>query len=165
MLGAIAGDIIGSRFEHRNALDFDFPLFTDRCKFTDDSVLTLALADSILHGRPYVQKLKEYYALYPHAGYGSSFVEWARSLSLQPYNSYGNGSAMRVSPVGFACNDLDTVLKQAALSAEATHNHPEGIKGAQAIAAAIFWAREGRPKAEIKRDVERYFGYDLEDTV
>ena len=165
MLGAIAGDIIGSTYEGRKASRLDFPLFTPRCRFTDDTVLTVALADSILSGTLYVHKLKEYYQLYPHAGYGGAFKHWAASSNLQPYNSFGNGSAMRVSPVGFAYDDLDTVLEKAEASAAVTHNHPEGIKGAQAIAASILWARQKCTKAEIKRNVEAAFGYHLDDTV
>jgi ADP-ribosylglycohydrolase len=165
MLGAIAGDIIGSRFEHRKALDFQFQLIAPGCQFTDDTVLTLALADSIINEIPYVDKLKEYYRLYPYAGYGGAFKNWAKSADTQPYFSFGNGSAMRVSPIGFAYNDLETVLKQAAYSAEVTHNHPEGIKGAQAIAASIFWARNRCSKDEIMRNVETQFGYQLNDSV
>ncbi|MFM8319844.1 MAG: ADP-ribosylglycohydrolase family protein [Chloroflexota bacterium] len=165
MLGAIAGDIIGSRFEWHNASHFDFHLFHPDCRFTDDTVLTLALADSLLSGVPYVQKLKEYYRRYPEAGFGGSFRRWAQSGSLLPYNSYGNGSAMRVSPVGFAYDDLELVLSEAERSAAVTHNHPQGILGAQAIAAAIFWARKGASKDEIRRQVIERFGYRLDDTV
>ena len=165
MLGSIAGDIIGSIYEGRKAYSLDFPLFTPRCRFTDDTVLTVALADSIMSGTPYAQKLKEYYRLYPHAGYGGAFKHWAASADLQPYYSFGNGSAMRVSPIGFAYDDLDSVLEKAEASAAVTHNHPEGIKGAQAIAASILWAHQKCTKAEIKRNVEAAFGYDLDDTV
>jgi ADP-ribosylglycohydrolase len=161
MLGAIAGDIIGSVFEHNNTKSTDFPLFSPRSFFTDDTVLTVALADSILHQAPYVDKLKEYYFLYPHAGYGGFFHQWARSAESRPYNSFGNGSAMRVSPVGFASPDLDTVLREAESSAAVTHNHPEGIKGAQAAAAAIFLARTGASKVEIKGYIEKTFNYNL----
>ena len=130
MLGAIAGDIIGSVYEALPIKTTDFPLFHPRCRFTDDTVLTVALADSLMHGAPFVGLLKQYYRVYPHAGYGGSFHQWAQSEDSRPYNSWGNGSAMRVSPVGFACATLDDVLSQAQRSAEVTHDHPEGIKGA-----------------------------------
>ncbi|MHB1557077.1 MAG: ADP-ribosylglycohydrolase family protein, partial [Isosphaeraceae bacterium] len=161
MLGAIAGDIIGSRFEHAAFKSTQFSLFHPRCRFTDDTVLTVALADSLLHGIPYVELLKSYYRAYPHAGYGGNFHQWARSDRAEPYNSWGNGSAMRVSPVGFAFNTLDEVLDQARRSAEVTHDHPEGIKGAQAIASSVFLARTGRTKEQIKDHVETAFGYDV----
>jgi ADP-ribosylglycohydrolase len=161
MLGAIAGDIIGSVFEFDNIKTTQFELFNPGCTFTDDTVLTVALADSILSDQPYLQKLKEYYRLYPRAGYGGNFHYWAQSKSLSPYNSLGNGSAMRVSPVGFANDTLESVLRAAELSAAVTHNHPEGIKGAQAVAAAIFLARTGSSQAEIKSYEESTFGYDL----
>lgn len=165
MIGAIAGDIIGSVYEWHNIKTTDFPLFSPRCTFTDDTVLTVALADSILNGIPYNQKLKEYYQLYPQAGYGSFFHTWARSEEMQPYNSFGNGSAMRVSPVGYAYDDLETVLLEAKLSAGVTHNHLEGIKGAQAAAAAIFLARTGSTKPQIKDSIQATYGYDLSPTL
>jgi len=161
MLGAIAGDIIGSVYEFRNIKTTEFELFSPRCTFTDDTVLTVALADSILSKEPYTQKLKEYFRLYPYSGYGGNFRNWARSSSLSPYNSFGNGSAMRVSPVAFAYDTLETVLRAAEESAAVTHNHPEGIKGAQSVAAAIFLARTGSSQGDIKRYVESTFGYDL----
>jgi len=161
MLGAIAGDIIGSVYEHHNTKSADFPLFVPRSMFTDDTVLTVALADSILNKVPYINKLQEYYNRYPHAGYGGFFHQWARSADPRPYNSFGNGSAMRVSPVGFAYADLDRVLQEAERSAAVTHNHPEGIKGAQATAAAIYLARTGRSKEEIRAYIEATFNYNL----
>lgn len=165
MIGAIAGDIIGSVYEWDNIKTTDFPLFSPRCKFTDDTVLTVALADSILSGVPYTRKLKEYYQLYPHAGYGGFFHHWARSADMLPYNSFGNGSAMRVSPVGFVYDDLDTILREAERSAAVTHNHPEGIKGAKAVASAIFLARKGKSKIEIKEYIQNEFKYDLSPTI
>lgn len=165
MLGAIAGDIIGSVYEWNNIRSTDFPLFSPHSHFTDDTILTVALADSILSSTPYVQKLKEYYRLYPHADYGAFFHRWASSAYMEPYNSFGNGSAMRVSPVGNAYDDLDTVLQEAGRSAAVTHNHLEGIKGAQAVAAAIFLARMGNTKNEIKEYVEKTCGYDLSATL
>lgn len=165
MLGAIAGDIIGSIYEARNTKTTRFPLFHPLCRFTDDTVLTVALADSLLHGSPFVQLMKSYYRAYPNAGYGGSFHAWAQSERTDPYNSWGNGSAMRVSPVGFAFDTLDEVLAQAKRSAEVTHDHPEGIKGAQAIASAIFLARTGQSKEQIKGYVERSFGYHLDTSL
>jgi len=161
MIGAIAGDIIGSVYEWNNIKTKDFPLFSDKCCFTDDSILTIALADSILTGTPYVDNLKAFYHWYPDGGYGGSFHSWARSHRSEPYNSWGNGAAMRISPVGYACNDLDTVLQKAQAFTEITHDHPEGIKGGQATAAAIFLARTGKSKAEIQKFIEERFEYDL----
>ncbi len=163
MLGAIAGDIIGSVYEHRNIKTTDFPLFsTDSC-FTDDTVLTVAIADSLLTGSGYADKLKEYFRLYPGAGYGLHFMLWASSDQVEPYNSWGNGSAMRVSPVGLAFDSMEEVLLQAARTAEVTHNHPEGIKGAQATAAAVFMARTGGSKKVIRHFIEHRFAYDLSE--
>jgi ADP-ribosylglycohydrolase len=165
MLGAIAGDIIGSIYEARPIKTTQFRLFHPLCRFTDDSVLTVALADSILHGKPYVDLLKAYYREYPNAGYGGSFHEWALSETSLAYGSWGNGSAMRVSPVGFAYDSLDEVLDRAKRSAEVTHDHPEGIKGAQAVASAVFLARTGKTKEEIKSYVETTFNYDLDKSL
>ena len=165
MLGAIAGDIIGSVYEWNNIKTTEFELLGPACTFTDDTVLTVALADSILSNQPYVQKLKAYARLYPYSGYGGSFRTWVRSSSLEPYNSFGNGSAMRVSPVAFVHDSLDAVLQAAQESAAVTHNHPEGIKGAQATAAAIFLARTGSSQLDIQQYVEGTFGYDLSKTL
>jgi ADP-ribosylglycohydrolase len=161
MLGALAGDIIGSRFEWRNIKTKAFALFTDESRFTDDSVLTVAQADSLLSGEPFARKLKEYFRLYPHAGYGGRFFRWAGSDSDEPYNSFGNGAGMRVSPVGWYFNDLSTVLSEAHRSAAVTHNHPEGIKGAQAVSAAVFLARSKENKADIRDFVASRFDYDF----
>ena len=147
----------------RNIKTTDFPLFSPGCRFTDDTVLSVALADSILTGEDYVKKLKEYFHYYPNAGYGGFFIYWVLSHNLGPYNSWGNGSAMRVSPIGFAYNTLDKVLKEAKKSAEVTHSHPEGIKGAQATASAIFLARTGKSKKEIKNYIESTFQYNLSE--
>ncbi len=165
MLGAIAGDIIGSRFEHAGIKSKEFELFNRQSIFTDDTVHTIALADSLLHEIPYQDKLREYFRHYPNAGYGGRFRRWARSPQPKPYGSYGNGSAMRVSPVAWFYDDLDQVLKQARRSAEITHNHQEGIKGAQAVAAAVFLARTGSTKDEIKKYLEDSFSYDLSSTI
>lgn len=162
MIGAIAGDIIGSVYEGDNIKSKDFPLFSPDAVFTDDSVLTVAVADCVLNNKPFTGTLQEYGRKYPHAGYGGTFISWIFLSDPQPYNSWGNGSAMRVSPIGFAYNSLDEVLAQAKRSAEVTHNHPEGIKGAQATASAIFLARQGNSKQEIKNYLSRTFGYDLD---
>ena len=165
MLGAIVGDLIGSRFETAPIKTTEFELFHPDCRFTDDTVLTLAVADTIVHGADLVDTLKEYYHRYPDAGYGAGFMQWAASASREPYNSFGNGSAMRVSPVGFACNSLEDVLEQARVTAEVTHNHPEGIKGAQATASAVFLARTGKSKDEIRRYIETQFQYNLSESL
>lgn len=165
MLGAIAGDIVGSVYEGWNIKTTEFPLFSAHSRFTDDTVLTVAIADGILSGAGYSGKLKEYYRLYPHAGYGGSFHQWAQSESSEPYHSWGNGSAMRVSPVAYACDDLDSVLGEAERSASVTHNHPEGIRGARATAAAVFLARSGEDKESIRNYIEGAFGYDLSETI
>ena len=165
MLGAIAGDIIGSVYEWHPIDTTDFPLFSPACRFTDDSVLTIAVADVILQGGGYADVLRRYARMYPDAGYGGTFYQWAMSEAAGPYNSWGNGSAMRVSPVGWAFDDLETVLAQAEKTAVVTHDHPEGIKGAQATAAAIFLARKGRGKHDIREYVEDTFGYDLSATI
>lgn len=162
MLGAIAGDIIGSVYEWHNIKDKDFPLFSRRCDFTDDTVMTIATADVIINNGNYAEAYKKYGRAYPGRGYGGNFGHWIRSEDYRPYNSYGNGSAMRISPVGFAFQTLDKVLEEAKKSAEVTHNHPEGIKGAQAAASAVFLARTGKGKKEIKEYIEKTFNYDLD---
>ena len=161
MLGAIAGDIIGSVYENHPIKTEVFELFSPRCTFTDDTVLTVALADAVLQGQDYGQTMKEYYRRYPRAGYGGSFHRWARSKDSKPYYSWGNWAAMRISPVGFAYDTLEEVLARAEAFTSITHNHPEGVKGAQAVAAAVFLARKGNSKAEIKAFTEERFGYDL----
>lgn len=170
MLGAIAGDIIGSVYEGKKqwltsrTADFQ-PLFSPKARFTDDTVLTVAVADALLHGRDLTEALKEYYGRYPGAGFGGDFKRWAGSEDTEPYGSWGNGSAMRVSPVAWAFDTLGEVMHQAKESARVTHNHPEGIKGAQATAAAVFLARSGAPKWELRDEVERRFHYDLSFTL
>lgn len=161
MMGAIAGDIIGSVYEWNNIKTKDFPLFSRHCFFTDDTVLTVALADSILTGEPYEANLKKFFRWYPNCGYGGRFSAWAMSSQTEPYNSWGNGAAMRISPVGFAFDTLESVLKKVKEFTEITHNHPEGIKGGRAAAAAIFLARTGSSKEDIKVYIETTFGYDL----
>ncbi len=161
MIGALAGDIIGSVYEWHNIKTKAFPLFSPACFFTDDSILTVALADTILSGTPYVENLKKFYHWYPNGGYGGRFCHWAQSPHAEPYNSWGNGAAMRISPVGYAYDDLATVVRKAKEYTEVTHNHPEGIKGGQATAAAIFLARSGKAKDEIKEFIEKNYQYDL----
>jgi ADP-ribosylglycohydrolase len=161
MLGAIAGDIIGSIFEMTTQKKTNFKLFSPQSHFTDDTVLTLAVAESLLKARPYYDTIREYGLRYPNRGYGGMFRQWLANENPEPYNSFGNGSAMRVSPIGFAFDKLYEVLAEAKLSAEVTHNHPEGIKGAEAIAACVFLARQGKSKKEIRDYVEDTFGYDL----
>lgn len=161
MIGAIAGDIIGSIYEFNNIKTTKFELFQDTCFFTDDTVLTVALAESILTGRNYETLMREYYQNYSDAGYGKHFRRWARGEYSGAYNSCGNGSAMRISPVGFAYNSLEEVLQKSEEFTSITHNHPEGIKGAQATASAIFMARSGSSKDDIRKYVTNTFGYNL----
>jgi ADP-ribosylglycohydrolase len=161
MLGAIAGDVIGSVHEGAGTKTKDFPLFTPESRFTDDTVLTVAVADCLLRRRDYVDAFHEYFHAYPAVGYGGTFIRWAAYRRREPYGSWGNGSAMRVSPVAYAGATLEKVFAEARRSAEVTHNHEEGIRGAQATAAAVFLARTGSTKKEIRRYVEATFGYDL----
>jgi ADP-ribosylglycohydrolase len=162
MLGAIAGDIVGSPYEFDNIKTTEFSLFCfDSCFFTDDSILTIALADAILHNKDYAETMRSYYRRYPDASYGTSFRYWACQENAPAYNSWGNGAAMRISPVGYAFDTLDEVLQKAREYTEITHNHPEGIKGASATASAIFLARTGHSKQQIEDYVTANFDYDL----
>ena len=165
MIGAIAGDIIGSIYERRPIKTKSFPLFNDRCYFTDDTVLTVAIAKAILTGRSYRQSLQEIGRMHPQAGYGGRFIQWLHSDNPEPYNSWGNGSAMRVSPVGFAFHTEDDVLLNAKLTAQVSHNHPKGIEGAQATALAVFLAKSGSGKNRIRTRISNEFDYDLNRTV
>ena len=165
MLGAIAGDIIGSVYEGSPIKSTEFPLFQPHSTFTDDTVLTVAVAHSILSGTDYATSLKTFGLKYPNAGYGGSFIGWLFSEGDQAYNSWGNGSAMRVSPVGFAFDSIEEVLEEAKRSAEVTHNHPEGIKGAQATALAVFMARTGESKEAIRSEISERFAYDMDRTL
>ena len=165
MLGAVAGDIIGSVHEFLQEKTTDFPLFVEASRFTDDSVLTIAVADCLLTESSYIDKFHEYTRAYPDRCYGAGFWHWVESGSRKPYNSWGNGSAMRVSPVGFAMPTLEGVLEEAKRSAEVTHNHPEGIRGAQATAMAIFLGRQGESKATIRECITERFGYDLNRSI
>ncbi|MBW2365319.1 MAG: ADP-ribosylglycohydrolase family protein, partial [Deltaproteobacteria bacterium] len=143
----------------------DFPLFGPLSRFTDDTVLTVAVAYSILRDLDYTSSLKKFGRKYPRAGYGGTFYKWLYSDISEPYNSWGNGSAMRVSPVGFAFSSINEVLNEAKRSAEVTHNHPEGIKGAQATALAIYMARMGETKTTIRDEINSRFGYNLKRTL
>jgi len=165
MLGAIAGDIIGSVHEFEGRKTKEFPLFVDDSRFTDDTVLSIAVADCLLTGCSYVEAFHTYAKKYPGRGYGLGFYRWIESGSRLPYNSWGNGSAMRVSPVAFAFHTMQEVLDAARESAEGTHNHPEGIRGAQAAALATFLARQRASKKKIREQIETRFGYDLSRTV
>ena len=165
LLGSIAGDIIGSAYEFHNIRTTEFPLFTERSHYTDDTVMTLAVANKILHKSTYERELQDFGRRYPKSGFGTNFKEWIFSNEPKPYNSYGNGSAMRVSPIAYVYNDIDDVLSEAKHSAEITHSHPEGINGAQAVAAAVFLARNGSSKDEIKNYITQNFNYDLNRTI
>lgn len=143
MLGAIIGDIVGSRFEFNNTKDFNFELFTEECDFTDDTICTVAVADAILNGKDYKDAMLEWCKKYPYERYGRAFELWMQAPNPQPYNSFGNGSAMRASAIGWLFDSKEKVLEQAKKSAEITHNHPEGIKGAQAVALAVYLGRKG----------------------
>ena len=170
MIGAIIGDIVGSIYEFDNIKTKEFPFFSEGKEFTDDSILTLATAEWLLRegcAADYYLKYAQAYP-YPMGSYGTMFVNWihlaARGI-MQPYNSCGNGSAMRVTPVGWAFSTLDETLDAAKRSAECTHNHPEGIKGAQATVLCVFMARHGKQASEIRQAVGERFGYDLSLTV
>lgn len=174
MLGAILGDIIGSPYEFSPRVkDRDsFPLFCSRSRFTDDTVLTLAVARGMMEGRHSKlrtqdrvrQRMQEMALRYPNAGYGPSFLQWAMSGNPMAYGSWGNGSAMRVSSVGWLCNRMEDVLDFAEITASVTHNSREGIKGAQAVAGAVFISRDGASKSRIKSFAEKTIGYDLSDS-
>jgi ADP-ribosylglycohydrolase len=161
MLGAIAGDIIGSPYEYLGFKEKDFPLFSDHSCFTDDTVLTVAVADAILHDLDFTQTLKDYGRRYPDAGYGGSFYNWMLSDSREPYKSWGNGCAMRTSSIGFLLDDESSVLKVARKCAAVTHNHHEGIRGSQAVSLGIYLGRRGASKENIRTEILKWFGYDL----
>ncbi len=165
MLGAIAGDIIGSVYEHHPIKTMEFPLFHPRSRFTDDTVMTLAVAQAILLKQEYGLVMKSFGRIYPRAGYGGNFYKWIFEEKVEPYGSWGNGSAMRVSPIGFAFNTEQDVLREAENSARVSHDHIEGIKGAQGVALAIFLARQGVSKSEIRTRISKDFSYDLNRTV
>ncbi len=159
MIGAIAGDIIGSLHEGAASQSKDFPLFVPGSRFTDDTVLTVAVASAVMGGAEYADALRTWGRRYPQAGYGGWFHRWLFQDNAPAYNSFGNGSAMRVAAIGWAFDDLEAVLREAARSAEVTHNHPEGIKGAQAVAAAVWAGRTGHGKTRIATLLREHFGY------
>ena len=162
MFGAIAGDVIGSVYERNNVKHKHFPLFEAASRFTDDTVLTVAVARSLLHGEPPARAMRELHGLYPDAGFGPTFRAWIEAGDhAAPPKSASNGAAMRISPVGWAGTTLDAVMATAERFTVVTHNHPEAVTGAQAVAAAVFLARQGAGKAAIRDHVERAFGYDL----
>lgn len=165
MLGAIAGDIAGSTHEWHRVQSRDFPLFAPDSHFTDDTVLTVATAHAILTDGDYAAAYHTFGNRYPHAGYGGSFRGWLRSPAPQPYNSWGNGSAMRVSPVGWAFDTERDVLREAERSAAVTHDHPHGIAGAQAVALGVLLLRQRVPRDDVRRTLSERFGYDLARTV
>lgn len=157
MLGAIIGDIVGSRFEFNNTKDFNFKLFTEECDFTDDTICTVAVADAILNGKDYKDAMLEWCKKYPYERYGRAFELWMHAPNPQPYYSFGNGSAMRASAIGWLFNSKEKVLEQAKKSAEITHNHPEGIKGAQAVALAVYLGRKGILKDVILTEMSQFY--------
>ncbi len=165
MMGAITGDIVGSTFEFNATKSPEFSLLPAGSRFTDDSVLTVATAFSLLADGDYAANYKLFARLYPLAGYGERFRMWMGGDSTEPYGSWGNGSAMRVSPVGWFLDDEKAVLQEAERSASVTHNHPEGIKGAQAIALGVFLLRHGADKATLKSEISSRFGYNLDRKV
>ncbi len=161
MLGAIAGDMVGSPYEFDGVKSTVFTLFRPDSRFTDDTVLTVATAHAILTGEPYDVAYHRFGNAFPYSGYGGTFSRWLTEPERAPYYSWGNGSAMRVSPVGFAFDAVDDVLREATRSAEVTHDHPEGLKGARATALAVFLGRSGATKDEIRDAISSRFGYDL----
>ena len=176
MYGAILGDIIGSPFEFdRGDKTKEFDLFTKGCDFTDDSVMTIAVGEALLAVGPeatvqeieeaVVTNMQDWGKRYPYAGYGGRFRYWLRERNPKPYGSYGNGSAMRVSAAGWLYDSLERTREVARATANVTHNHPEGIKGAESTASAIYMARNGFSKEEIKEYIEREFHYNLDRTL
>ena len=166
MWGSIIGDMVGSAFESKftRTKETDFLAWSPRSHFTDDSVLTVATAEAILTDGDYGAAYRKWVNLFPYAGFSGSFMRWALSEDPAPYNGFTNGSAMRVGPVGWAFATLEETLAEAEKSAACSHNHPEGIKGAQATAAAIFWARNGESKDFIRDAIAKRFGYDMSRT-
>jgi ADP-ribosylglycohydrolase len=165
VLGAIAGDIIGSVYERHPIKTTDFPLFQERSRFTDDTVMTVAAAHALLTGTDFGAAFKAFGRRYPNAGYGTTFIDWLGRADSRPYGSWGNGAAMRVTPIGLAHDHEADVLESARRSAVVSHDHPEGIKGAQATALAVFMARRGQGKDAIRHEIARRFGYNLQRKV
>ena len=166
MIGAIIGDIVGSRFEFNNHRSTEFEFFHPDCDFTDDTVMTVAVADAIMSGRPFGEVMHEYGRQNPQRGYGGRFFNWLLSKNPKPYNSFGNGSAMRVSPCAFlAKGNRELALTWATASAVCTHNHPEGVKGAMAITDCILMAAEHKSKDEIRKLAVDLYDYDMDFTI
>lgn len=170
MLGALVGDMVGSVYEFNNTKSTEFDLFSIESRFTDDSVMTLAVAKWLTEDKAHtihylIDCMQELGQRHPAVGYGGRFMRWLFMENPQPYNSWGNGAGMRVSPVGLYAKTLDEALALAALTASVSHNHSEGVKGAQAIATSMFLCRQGKTKAEVKEYVEQTFGYDLNRTI
>jgi len=166
MIGTILGDVIGSKYEHHNIKTKDFELFDKKyCKYTDDTVLTIGVANKILNKTDYVEEFKYIGNKYFNCGFGGAFKRWLKSTKTTSYGSYGNGAAMRVSPTAYISDNLEQILEEAKQTAICTHSHPEGIKGAQSIATAIFLARTGHSKKEIKEKIEKDFEYNLDFTL
>lgn len=165
LMGAIVGDVVGSIFEINNIKTKNFDLLSPDSDYTDDSVMTIAVADAILNNLPIVETLQKYGRDFPNRGYGKFFQDWINSDNPQPYRSWGNGSAMRTAAVGFAYNTEVEVLENAKRIAEVTHNHPDAIAGAQAVSMCIYLAKIGKAKQEIKMYVEKKFGYSLNKTI
>lgn len=165
MLGAIAGDIIGSLYESRPIKTKRFPLFSPGCTFTDDTVCTVAIADSLLNGGGFDHSLRRYVRKYPSRGYGGLFRQWAMADDLPAYGSWGNGSAMRVTAIGFLARDDEHALRLAEASSAVSHNHPDAVAGAQAVALGIGMARRGIGRTAIRRALSERFGYDLSRSV
>ena len=165
MLGAVVGDVIGSPFEQYNVKSTSFRLFDRGAQCTDDSVLTVATADALLHDGDYRRAYQDYFHRFPDAGYGAKFVVWANRRESRPYGSWGNGSAMRSSPVGWARDTLNDVLDEAERTAVVTHDHPDGVTGAQAVAACVFLARTERDRERIRAFVHDGCRYPLDRTL
>ncbi|MBR3724838.1 MAG: ADP-ribosylglycohydrolase family protein [Bacteroidales bacterium] len=166
MIGAIIGDIVGSRFEFNNHRSTEFEFFHRDCNFTDDTVMTIAVADAIMNNRPFGEVMHEYGSKYPNRGYGARFFNWLLSTTPKPYNSYGNGSAMRVAPCALlARGNREQALTWAAASAVCTHNHPEGVKGALAVTDCILLAAEHRPMKEIRHLAQQLYGYNMDFSI
>ena len=165
MLGAIAGDMIGVPWEALGEKRYDFPLFTEYSRFSDDTAMTVAVAHALLEGGDYAAAMRDFGRRHPFIGYGAGFEQWLSDDSMGPYNSYGNGGAMRASPIGYAARSVEDALAEAERCAAPTHNHPEGIKGAQAVALAVYLGRTGASKEQIRREIATRMGYDLERTV
>jgi ADP-ribosylglycohydrolase len=165
MLGAMIGDMVGSVYEWHNIKTTDFVLFKSNSTFTDDTVLTAATAKALMTDGDYTVAYQDFARRYPRRGYGGNFSQWIWDENPQPYNSWGNGSAMRVSPVGFAFDTVEEVLAEAERSAAVTHNHPEGIKGAQATALAVLLARQGVAMKDIRDEIANRFEYNLDRTL